>query len=223
MRIDTEVREFLNGKRLSNGHRFPVDWQPMVERGSALRKVVRGKKVIHVGCADHIGLIAQKRRSNRYLHDILTENAAVVAGVDVNKQALVEMEKMGFGELYTPEDFPSGRDFDLIVAADVIEHVPDVGEFLRELRRFGCGTVVITTPNAFRLRNRRLWRTELVNTDHRYWFSPYTLAKNLVENGIHVEEMYYTDHMDWTSPVQCVRKWLFPICRDGLMVVGKFM
>lgn len=222
MRLDSEAYGFLNGEKLCNGYYFPVDWEPVIERNSALRDVVRGKRVIHVGCADHINLIAEKRRSNRYLHDTLKSVATNVVGVDVNKEALVEMEKIGFWELYTPEEFPVGRDFDLIVAADVIEHVPNVGEFLKELRSFRCERVVITTPNAFRLRNRRLWRAELVNTDHRYWFSPYTLAKSLVESGIEIEKMSYTDRVAWTSPLESLKKICFPICRDGLMAVGKF-
>lgn len=222
MRIDREAYRFLKGKDLSNGHYFPVEWQPVVERNAALMDVARGKNVIHVGCADHIELIAEKRRKNRYLHDLLTSVASSVVGVDVNKEALAEMEKIGFGDLYTPEAFPAGREFDLIVAADVIEHVANVGEFLRELRKFRCERVVITTPNAFRLRNRRLWKAELVNTDHRYWFSPYTLAKNVVESGIEIEKMCYTDRLAWASPLETLRKWWFPICRDGLLIVGKF-
>ena len=221
MRIDDKVTSFLAGERFSNGHSFRIDWQPVIDRNSALRNLVYGKRVVHVGCADHLGLIAQKRRSGRYLHDILLEAASSVVGLDVNTDALMEMKNIGFGDLYTPDDFPYETSFDVIVAADVIEHVSNVGDFLNGLRRIECSRIVITTPNAFRLMNRRLWRSELINTDHRYWFSPYTLARILRDSRIVVEKMYYTDSVSWRRPLSSILKWKFPVCRDGLIAVGR--
>lgn len=49
-------------------------------------------------------------------------------------------------------DVPSlrGRQFDIVLSSEVIEHVPDPAAFIRELQRYLApgGTMVLTTPNA---------------------------------------------------------------------------
>lgn len=49
-------------------------------------------------------------------------------------------------------DVPSlrGRQFDIVLSSEVIEHVPDPAAFVQELRRYLApgGTMVLTTPNA---------------------------------------------------------------------------
>lgn len=101
----------------------------------------------------------------------------------------------------------------------------DVGRFLRALADHGA-PVLLTTPNALRLRNRRLWTAELVNTDHRYWFSPYTLAKSLVDADLSPTSFWYTDVARFTRgtlvrPWEVLLKRRFPLCRDGLAVLAE--
>jgi hypothetical protein len=48
-----------------------------------------------------------------------------------------------------------------------------------------AGWLVLTTPNAFRYQAalQSLRGQEIINSDHRYWFSPYTLAKVMWRAG----------------------------------------
>lgn len=90
------------------------------------------------------------------------------------------MQSIGIQDLFTPANLPVGAQFDLVLVPDVVEHISNVRVFLEELRRFSA-PIVLTTPNAFRYSNRLAFRTELINSDHKCWFSPYTLMRTLIQ------------------------------------------
>lgn len=220
MKLDATALDYLSGKTFSNGHRFPVPWDPMVARNDLLVAMSAGKRVLHVGCADHLPLISEKRASNSYLHDLLVESAAQVTGLDTNAEALEAMRHLGISDLFFPGELPTGRTYDLVLAPDVIEHVNDVGQFLKGLKSFDA-PVLVTTPNALRIQNRVEWRHEFINSDHRYWFSPYTLSKSMVEAGYRIESIWYTDSTPRWRPLRRLLAQRFPACRDGLAVLGR--
>lgn len=55
--------------------------------------------------------------------------------------------------------------------------------------------IVITVPNAFSWTNIKmaLKGRECINTDHRYWFSPYTISKIAYNAGLTPETIMYAD------------------------------
>lgn len=214
---DAESLRYLDGSKFSNALQYTVPSNLVIERDQLLERIAREKQVLHVGCADHLELIALKRREGRYLHDRLVESASRVIGSDVNREALDAMKSHGFTDLYVPEDVPRDARIDIVLAPDVIEHVDDVGRFLEGLSTYGCD-VVITTPNAFRLQNRTQWRRECINSDHRYWFSPYTLARALMSSGYQIQEFWMTDTLYWHQPIRNGIKRRYPLARDGLAV-----
>jgi hypothetical protein len=60
--------------------------------------------------------------------------------------------------------------------------------------------LVTTTPNVFRIQNliNTLRAREYINSDHRYWFSPYTLAKVLSQAGYDDVEI----DLVWDAPLR---------------------
>jgi 2-polyprenyl-3-methyl-5-hydroxy-6-metoxy-1,4-benzoquinol methylase len=225
MILDEKTWNYLNEAEFSNGAAFTVGSGELIPRNELIVRLARGKRVLHVGCADHAPLIEAKRREGRYLHDLIDRAAVSVTGLDVNEDALEEMRRLGIAELYTPATLPADRGFDLVVAADVIEHVHDVDQFLRSLAGYGA-PILVTTPNALRLRNRHLWNAEIVNTDHRYWFSPYTLAKSIVDADLTPTSFWYTDvkgldRGTLVRPWELYLKRRYPLCRDGLAVLAE--
>ena len=71
----------------------------------------------------------------------------------------------------------------------MLEHIDDPVGFLVALREKFSGCVqelIITVPNAFSQKNHERAREgiEKINSDHRYWFTPYTLAKVVVSAGL---------------------------------------
>jgi hypothetical protein len=51
---------------------------------------------------------------------------------------------------------------------------------------------VVTVPNALSLRNavQALGGVERINTDHRAWFSPFTLLKVLADAGLRAQSLH---------------------------------
>ena len=82
--------------------------------------------------------------------------------------------------------------FDVLLISDVIEHIGDPLTFLKEINRVFKNVVdkiIITTPNAFRLENflSAYKNEEVINTDHKFWFSQYTLSKLIIESGFEIK------------------------------------
>lgn len=218
MKLDSKTIQYLNGSLLSNGEKFNFDNNKIIGRNALLAELVKGKNVLHLGCADHIDLIEQKRKLGIYLHDILEKNAKKIIGADVNKQAIDEMTKFGITNLCMADEIPVNEEFDIVLVPDVIEHVGNVESFLKSLEKYNC-PIVITTPNAYCLANRFLFKYELINTDHRYYFSPYTLSKTVYSAGFIIKEFYYTDRLSIFSPIKSIFKIMFPLVRDGIAII----
>jgi SAM-dependent methyltransferase len=82
-----------------------------------------------------------------------------VVGVDVDREALDEAAKLGIETVWADVEEPlpfADAAFDVVVAAELLEHVrrPDglVAEIARVLRP--GGTIAGSVPNAYRLKNR---------------------------------------------------------------------
>jgi hypothetical protein len=219
MKLDNRTSEYLDGKNLSNGAEFVIDKSALWSRNDLLQELALDKKVLHYGCADHVALILSKRAAGTYLHDLLHAKAETLVGVDLNVEALNEMKKLDIDNLYHPDDLPHVK-FDIVMIPDVIEHVSDVGTFLSNLRKIDAKHFVFTTPNAYRIRNRLSFRTELINTDHKYWFSPYTLSKCLNDSGFLIKEIFYTDSLSKKQPIRNIIKINYPLSRDGLLAIA---
>lgn len=213
------VDSYLSGRTFSNSGEFRIGRTPLIDRVTLITDLARGKRVMHLGCADHLPLIQQKRADGSYLHDRIADVSQHLVGVDTNAAALGEMRAAGIDNLYLPEDVPADLELDLVVAPDVIEHVGNVEDFLKYAGSFGC-PVLITTPNALRMENRTRFRSELVNTDHRYWFSPYTLARSVVAAGFTIDECYYTGGFAKRTPLRSLARMYFPVSRDGLAILA---
>ena len=221
MKFDPATRDFLSGATFSNAHRFELG-----NRGRAPRRVerlvelCRGQRVLHVGCCDHLELIRSKVAQGVYLHQQLCAVASRCVGMDVNAEGIALLHELGFAEVYLPDQVPDD-DYDVCVLADVIEHVGDVVEFLRSMQRHRFKEIVVATPNAFRLRNF-LSTGELINTDHRYWFSPYTLCKVLADAGYTPQrvELCHSDYVSGKGALLARALDFLPKYRDTLIVAA---
>jgi predicted TPR repeat methyltransferase len=220
MLIDEEVISYLGGNRFSSGRCFTIPPQRrIVHRNARLLEIARGRTVLHLGCCDHTALIAGKIRRGCYLHELLYPAASRLVGVDISEEGVHTMRSLGFTDIYLPYDVPQ-QHYDLVIAADVIEHVPDVRAFLAETRRYDFDRLVVTTPNAYRRTNRWQLGGEVINTDHRYWFSPFTLAKVLVDAGYSVVSMEFTDAPSRLNFCRNMALRRFPLLQDGLFAIA---
>lgn len=225
MKFDPITRDFLSGATFANAHRFALGNAGRApRRADRLVELCLGRRVLHVGCCDHLDLIRGKVSQGVYLHQQLCAAAAHCVGMDTNEAGVTLLHELGFPEVYLPDDVPDdpvADSFDVCLLADVIEHVGDVASFLQSMRRYRFNEIVVATPNAFRLRNF-LSSGELINTDHRYWFSPYTLCKVLAEAGYAPQrvELCHSDHVSARGALYAHLLDHLPKYRDTLIVTA---
>lgn len=199
MRLNESTTPYLEGTAFTDSLMFDLRGighaQPNMERLDYLRSLVRGKDVLDVGCVGHLPLIESQRKSGRWLHEILCEAAKSCAGIDIDRAGCEYLVGLGFGDVFcsdiVADELPAPlrtRRFDFVILGETLEHVDDPVAFLTATRLRLAGIaerLVITTPNAFRLQNmiRVVSGHEVINSDHRYWFSPYSLAKVMWRSG----------------------------------------
>jgi SAM-dependent methyltransferase len=122
-----------------------------------------------------------------------------VTGFDVDSAALETLRGAFPDERFVETDITteiSGEDrhrYDLVIAGEVLEHVPDADAFLRAtatLLRPG-GRLCVTVPNACcpKIGLRSLAGRESVHPDHRVYYGPRTLTRTLSGAGFDTEQL----------------------------------
>ncbi len=191
MKIDENSIPYLEGKKFSNSLIFPVSYEYVnMDRLSYLEAKCANKKVVHIGFADHIPLVPEKIKNNKWLHQRLLNVSSRCIGVDVDAEALDYFAKnYSYNDIYLHDvvnDPPLqqivAEKWDYMVLGEILEHVDNPVSFLTGLvNKYGqyVQRILITVPNAVNLMNVRMAKNhkELINSDHRFWFTPFTLAK----------------------------------------------
>jgi SAM-dependent methyltransferase len=164
----------------------------LLERVPYVLDVCRGKKVLHLGCADYP---FTSDRGDTLLH---TQLSAVTDpehlwGLDSSEEGLAALSDMGFENLLrgNVESLPPellAEDFDVILAGELIEHLDAPGHFLASAAAVMSqrSELLITTPNATTIAGlgRALLGSERVHPDHNYYYSYVTLHQLLAKHGL---------------------------------------
>ena len=159
-------------------------------RDDLLRRLLRGKNLLHVGCAD--APLADDVERN-LLHHVLMDYAASVIGLDIDVPTLSELRRRGAaGPLVgaSAHELPFRPEtFDCVLLGEVIEHLGSPEPTLHECKRVvrAGGSIVITTPSAFSLLHTAhalLRNVERVHPDHVAAYSPRMLASLLARAGL---------------------------------------
>lgn len=219
MTFDPPVLEYLNGKKFSNSLQVNIDYSGDIpDRVRLLTDLVKGKNVVHLGCLDHLPLIDKKIENRTWLHKELTAVASRCIGIDVEQQTMEYVrDKFGVNNIligdFTTAKFPKLQDvkWDYAILGELLEHINNPVAFLSSIAenyRHMIDKIVITVPNAWSRTSMRMARKskELINSDHRYWFTPYTLAKVMYESGMQVEEVLFANRVPLTRAELIKRK-----------------
>jgi len=113
-------------------------------------KYVAGKKVLDLGCVQHS---SNKATRADWLHGIISKYASYCLGVDLLEKEVKKLNELGYNIICADVekmDLPE-KDFDVIVAGELIEHLANPGLFLENCRNHlkDDGLLIITTPNPF--------------------------------------------------------------------------
>ena len=169
----------LNVKRI---HDREVVFKPFLEN----------KNVLHIGCTDY-PIFNPKNN----LHIKISNYTKTLHGMDVDKEGLNELNNHFKGTYFTDINQSYNFDYDTVLVPETIEHVENIGTFLKEISKVNAENFIITGPNAFhtyfpnKLDEESSIFTEAIHPDHNCWFSPYTL-KNVIEkySGLIVKQLY---------------------------------
>lgn len=143
-----------------------IEYRHSITREQIIIKYIKDKDVLDIGS------VGQTKSYN--LWGLLKKHAGQLTGIDTepSKEANVVCANM--------ENYDFGKQFEIIIAGDVLEHVDNQGLFLTNIKKHlkRDGFLILTTPNA-------KWPTVFLrpNPTHTLWHDRYTLFHILERNG----------------------------------------
>ncbi len=242
MLLPEDINDFLSGNKYSNALKIAFELEEedfkYKTQIDLLCEMAKDKKVIHLGCVDHtIETIKHKIKRKKWLHSRLCQIARRCHGIDIEATGIRYIqEELGFNDtsctdIFSPEflAIATGDSWDYLYIPEVLEHIDDPQGFLSGIAsRYShhFERVVITVPNGISQDNWKLAKkgVEVINSDHRYWFTPFTLAKAVCLAGMQVEKILMCRHgtINWRA----IRRNRFyrknPLLRNDILCVARF-
>ena len=201
----------------------------LVDRETYILNAVKGKSVLHLGCADY-PFTEERIANGSWLHSKITSLAKSCVGLELDAttvnmlrdQHKVENLIVGDAEKL---DLLIPQKFELIVAGELIEHLNNPGLFLETASQILApgGLLIITTTNAFCLRRliRIPFGTESIHPDHTYYFSHATLSTLVRRFGYTKKEAvsYRLPNHKPLMPyiVERIATWVSPNLGEGII------
>lgn len=157
-------------------------------------KYCRGKEVLDLGCTQHN---PENYRSRYWLHKAIKEVASAVTGMDLYEDGVTFLNNAGYTVVHgDAQAFELNREFDVIVAGDLIEHLEDFHGFLESCKRHlrKDGRLLISTPNPWYWKNivKAAANVEVSNNrEHTCWLCVRTLRQLVARHGFEVGEIRF--------------------------------
>lgn len=103
---------------------------------------LKGKKILDLGCGDGV-LSYMLAKERAIVSGVDSSDVAIAYAKEKTKKMQIEFRKANVYEL--PFD---DNEFDAVVSSDVIEHLQDVNQYLKEIKRVTKkgGIIVLSTP-----------------------------------------------------------------------------
>ena len=158
-------------------------------------------EVMDLGCVDsrparHDAAARIEYKAN-LLHKRIAAHNPKTLGVDIDDEGVKILNAQGMNVIVADvETMDLRRQFDTIVAGEIIEHLENPGRSLRNLRKHlkPGGTIIISTPNPFYAGSAwKIWRygKPAVHEDHTNWQDPTTLGALLKRTGYEPFDGYW--------------------------------
>jgi hypothetical protein len=238
MRLPEHYGDFLEGSRFADtlDIDFEFDEADFDRRNRIgwLTDFASGQSVLHIGCVDHNpALIDAKEAKGIWLHRHLCDSARYCFGVDTDHESIAYVrDTLGFRDVAALDVLSESHEildttqWDWLLLPDVLEHIGNPADFLGRLRtRFAenASGLIVSVPNALRFRNFKhaMRGRETINTDHRFWFTPYTLTKLVSLAGFRVNELRLCPTVSLPRRYFKRRRLIrHPMLRDTLVLVA---
>ena len=119
-----------------------------------------------------------------------------VDGLDIDVETTNKLKEVCPGRYYTSYK-DVNEEYDIIIVPEVMEHVPDVYSFLKDVFSIKSKEYLFTVPSMAiaEIFCSDEFSLEMVHKDHKYWFSPYTLYNTLkpFSDGFDIK-MYFLEN-----------------------------
>lgn len=135
-----------------------------------------------------------------WLHGHILDVASGAVGIDINEVGVKELQKDGYDVRHeNAEDFDLEDSFDIVIAAEVIEHLTNPSGFLNSVEDHLTdeGSLVITTPNLHSLFTLGAYLSPFYSEEeHSIGFTSSILKNLLTRCGWTVESLELVTHED---------------------------
>lgn len=213
-----------------------------VQRVGWIVEQAKGRRVLDLGCYDETAL--NKRGSGAWLHEEMAKTAISVTGIDSSPKVPADGLRTSENSVIYRGDVMRLSEMvaavgkvDLLVAGEIIEHLPDTSSFFAGIKaQFAGKEMIATTPNATSFTNAGLglMARESCHPDHIQVYSFKTLNTLCLRAGfesweirpyyVSYREMILNSHGLKKLVVQAAEKvvngmeWLFPVLAGGYIV-----
>ena len=236
MKLNKNIIDYVQGERFSDSFNFSIEKDINIPgRMEYVEKIVQGKKVLHIGCLDNLPLIERKIEEGSWFHERLTNVASECIGIDIDQKGIDYVSsKLGISNIYYGNldkdgkiDTISSQHWDYVIFGEMIEHLDNPVSFLQQFIDYYQNSfeqIIITVPNCYKLENiwGMLQNTETINSDHRYWFSPYTLCKVVYQAGLNVAQLQMCKYIvldELREKLKDIFRNKYPIMADTIVVI----
>lgn len=178
----------------------------LVQRLEFIKRVSAGKSVLHLGCTNWPYTL-DAMDGGTLLHKDLAEVSRELYGFDFDQEGIDVLRSKGFDNLFRAdleklEEVSLDKQFDVIIAGEMIEHLNNPGRFLEGIKRFMSSEtrLVLTTINAYGGMRFFIYglrgqggTLEPVHPDHVAYYSYSTLKLLIERHRFHVGEFLFYD------------------------------
>lgn len=175
---------------------MPVDEEQIVVKQEAKRELF-GEYIGSDSHALHIGCVGGAKHEwwdeESWFHAHLDEMAGSIVGIDTDKDAVEALQGADRDiRLMDAEEFKFYREFDVIAAPNVIEHLNRPGSMLDHCREHltDDGRVLVSTPKTWNLHHFLRFAKDgevVVDPSHTMWFDDPTFRQLAGRHALDVE------------------------------------
>lgn len=139
-----DYENVLNGiKGVGGVTQLNIKFEPyesIQARMPLLTSKVTGKKIVHLGCTDHINYIDAKLNSGTFLHKLLTDALEECIGIDIEQEAIDHLKERSINNIINADitdpdiEIIKKQKWDYLILEELLEHIENPVAFMKQIK-----------------------------------------------------------------------------------------